>query len=79
MTKAVDQRLSSRMELALTELQAQRPLPKPGNGQTVLLTKDEWPSGFQSNDVADGAGPDMRFLVRETPQGNIVLGESVER
>ncbi|MEM7290677.1 MAG: HAMP domain-containing sensor histidine kinase, partial [Pseudomonadota bacterium] len=25
------------------------------------------------------AGPDMRFLVRETPQGNIVLGESVER
>lgn len=79
MIKAVDQRLSTRMEIVLDSLQLNNSLPQAGDNQTSTLTNDQWPSGFQSVDVEDGDGPDMRYLVRATPQGNIVLGESVER
>lgn len=79
MINAVDDRLISRMETAVLTIESGGQLPAPDNGQSAELTKEYWPEGFQSVDVARKYGPDTRYLVRQIDDRYIVLGEGIDR
>lgn len=78
MLQAVDARLEKRMNTAVQALAENRSLPAPADGQTATVISHEWPEGYLSLD-SDGPGPEMRYLMRTTPQGRILLGENTER
>ncbi len=76
MVRAVDGRLSARMELAVAALEAGQPLPVPDDGESAALIETANRLGFWT-DPAEGA--ETRYLQRQTPQGVILLGENTER
>ncbi len=78
MLQAVDARLEERMDAATQMLAEDRGLPAPADGQTASLVSNDWPEGFLTSN-SDGPGPEMRYLMRTTPSGNILLGENTER
>jgi len=78
MLNAVDARLSLRMDEAATALARGRALPVAEDGQTAAIAPDDWPDGFLTVD-SDGPGPEMRYLLRKTSHGRILLGENTER
>ncbi|NRA99190.1 MAG: HAMP domain-containing histidine kinase [Rhodobacteraceae bacterium] len=75
----VDARLEDRMRAAQAALAAGQPLPLLGDGQSAEISQGGWPEGFQNVDTEEEFGPDFRYLVRNTAQGQIVLGENVDR
>lgn len=78
MLTAVDARLTARMQEASTALATGQDLPAPEDGQTLSVNPDGWKEGFQTRD-SNGPGPEMRFLLQETPHGRILLGENTEQ
>ncbi|GAB5445211.1 sensor histidine kinase [Gymnodinialimonas sp.] len=78
MQRAVDARLTLRMEAAITALAAGESLPPPGPGETAELVQTARAEGFATRNVQPG-NRETRFLLRTTPNGQIVLSEDVER
>lgn len=78
MLRAVDERLITRMETAASALNAGDALPPPGDGETAVLVAPQQNDGFETDDL-EPDGTEMRYLLRTTPQGQIVLGENTER
>lgn len=78
MRAAVDARLSARMDAAIADLDAGRPLSSTDDDETIAIVADSGPDGFRSVDREDG-GPEMRYLLRTTAHGRILLGEDTER
>lgn len=74
----VDGRLAARMGAAIAALDAGEGLPPPGVGQTAAIVDTPRRDGFESVDMGS-PGPDMRFLLRTTDHGRILLGENTER
>ncbi|MCH2076423.1 MAG: HAMP domain-containing histidine kinase [Rhodobacteraceae bacterium] len=79
MQRAVDQRLSDRMEATLAALEAGETPPAPTEGQYAGAADDTWPSGFVAVETSSREEPDYRYLVFETAQGRLAVGENVER
>ncbi|MEM8617543.1 MAG: methyl-accepting chemotaxis protein, partial [Pseudomonadota bacterium] len=77
--RAVDDRLTARMALAQDAVNAGEALPIVGVGQTIELSQGNLSEGFLAVDTEKAVGPDFRYLVRNTPQGQLVIGENVER
>ncbi|MCV6586061.1 MAG: HAMP domain-containing histidine kinase [Marinibacterium sp.] len=77
MLRAVDTRLTTRMDAAVTALNAGQALPAPGDGETVALVAPKKDDGFETHDL-EPDGTEMRYLRRTTPHGQIVLGENTE-
>ncbi|MEM9099909.1 MAG: HAMP domain-containing sensor histidine kinase [Pseudomonadota bacterium] len=78
MYNAVDARLIERMDEAERALAEERALPPPDDGQVAELTADDWPPGFTTRE-SEGPGPEMRYLSKYTPQGQVLIGENTER
>lgn len=78
MLLAVDARLSTRMEAAVTALNAGEALPLAGTGETAEITTELHEDGFETKDLQPD-GTEMRYLTRNTPHGQITLGENTER
>lgn len=79
MLRNVDARLLARMEASVDALAAGTPLPPSGDGETAsLVTRPEQPDGFYTVDLA-GSRDEMRYLLRSTESGRILLGENTER
>ena len=78
MVKAVDTRLSERMQIAVQMLAEGDGLPEPEDGQTAGFAPTRWPLGFRTTE-SDGPGPEMRYLALTTPQGTVLLGENTDR
>ena len=78
MVKAVDTRLSERMQIAVQMLAEGDGLPEPEDGQTAGFAPTGWPLGFRTTE-SDGPGPEMRYLALTTPQGTVLLGENTDR
>lgn len=76
MFRAVDSRLSERMEITVQALSAGHPLPELDDGESASLTDGSKPFGFWT-DPEQGA--ETRYYQRQTPQGIILLGENTER
>ncbi|MEL6691026.1 MAG: HAMP domain-containing sensor histidine kinase, partial [Pseudomonadota bacterium] len=77
--RAVDGRLSARMDEAIVALDAGEPFPITQDGQSIGFATNSWPDGFIEVDTEAGEGPDFRYLVQSTPHGRIAVGENVER
>ena len=78
MQRNVDARLTLRMEAAVSALAAGQSMPASGSGETAELVQTTRPDGFDTRNV----GPEnleTRFLLRTTPQGQVLLSEDVER
>ncbi|MEM1073412.1 MAG: HAMP domain-containing sensor histidine kinase [Pseudomonadota bacterium] len=78
MLLAVDARLAARMEAAIASLEAGNGLPKAEDGDTAELATTHRDEGFTTEDLE----PDkieIRFFVRTTDHGQVVLGEKTER
>ncbi|MEM9248584.1 MAG: HAMP domain-containing sensor histidine kinase [Pseudomonadota bacterium] len=86
MLRTVDSRLEGRLQAAVAALSAGAPMPPPGDGQTAEIIGPEARSqepfrardGFFTRDLRPG-GIEMRYLLRTTEQGRILLGENTER
>ncbi|MEM8948269.1 MAG: HAMP domain-containing sensor histidine kinase [Pseudomonadota bacterium] len=76
--RAVDARLAARMEAAILMMDAGDTLPRPGDDQTAAIVTSAELDGFRSLDT-DPSGPDMRYLLRTTEHGRVLLGENIER
>ncbi|MEM9724262.1 MAG: ATP-binding protein [Pseudomonadota bacterium] len=77
MLRAVDARLTARMEAAIAALDAGQPLAAAEAGDTAEFFTGSRADGFESVDLADGY-PEMRYLLRTTAHGRIRLGEDTE-
>lgn len=78
MLRSVDARLAARMTAAQAALDAGAPLPETGPGETAAIVAHYGPEGFRTVDL-DDRGPEMRYLLRTTAHGRILLGENTER
>lgn len=74
----VDARLAARMETAIAAIEAGDALPQPGENQTATIVTRAESDGFLSVDT-DPPGPDMRYLLRTTEHGRVLLGENIQR
>ncbi|MEM7041698.1 MAG: ATP-binding protein [Pseudomonadota bacterium] len=74
----VDARLAARMETAIAAMEAGDALPQPGENQTATIVTRAESDGFLSVDT-DPPGPDMRYLLRTTEHGRVLLGENIQR
>ncbi len=79
MFRAVDERLTIRMQHAVTALAQIGSLPDPAEGQTAELTDGNRKDGFRTIDSQEPRSVEFRYLVRTVPQGQIRLGENTER
>ncbi|MEM1375397.1 MAG: ATP-binding protein [Pseudomonadota bacterium] len=78
MLRSVDARLIARMDDAVAALAAGDPLPPAEEGQTAAMAGPGPRDGFDTRDLPEG-GIEMRYLLRTTAQGRILLGENTER
>lgn len=78
MLVAVDTRLNARMEQAVGALDVGDPLPAASDGETAEIAQTLRPDGFETEDLEQD-GTEMRYLLRTTRHGQIVLGENTER
>lgn len=76
MLRAVDGRLSDRMEAAEMALAAGQPMPLPDLGETAELVASDRQDGFWTDPEQ---GNETRYLQRKTPFGTIRLSENTER
>ncbi|MEM7472570.1 MAG: HAMP domain-containing sensor histidine kinase [Pseudomonadota bacterium] len=76
MLRAVDGRLSERMEAAETALAAGQPIPLPDLGETAELVDSDRQDGLWTDPEQ---GNETRYFQRQTPFGIIRLSENTER
>ncbi|MEO1704997.1 MAG: HAMP domain-containing sensor histidine kinase [Pseudomonadota bacterium] len=79
MLQAVDGRLTARMEEVAARVEATGTLPRMEDPRSVRWAETGWADGFVALDLAEGEGPDYRYLVRTTTLGRIAVGENFER
>lgn len=77
LVRNVDARLEARMVTSIAALRDGGALPVPQPGETAALYTGPRPDGVWSQD--DEGREEMRFLLRSTDQGRILLGENTER
>lgn len=75
---SVDERLATRMQVAVEALTRGQPLPAPADGQSAELTDGGLGDGYKTVD-SEQPRIEFRYLVRTIPQGQIRLGENTER
>lgn len=79
MLRAVDERLTIRMEAAVAALEQGEVMQASLDGQTAERADSGWVDGFQTVDSEGRRSIEFRYLVRTTAFGQIRLGENTER